>query len=187
MRLQNKTGRLDEKNLFIEMRAGGQSYAVIAKKLSVSKSTLSVWESELEKEISELKAIRLGELYEKYSMLKTSRIQQLGETLQKINKEIAERDFSDLSLERLLHYKLQYMEQLKAEVVDSEYKTPINVNAEGVIQQLLSVLSRLRSGDITREQAVMEANLLTRTLQAYDSHTLEKKLDQLKATLESNR
>jgi transposase len=92
----------ETKEQFIELRAKGLSFDNIAKELGVSKQTLINWSKELSLEVSNIKAIQLEALQEKYYILKEKRIELFGEKLKAINDELSKRDLSDIPTERLL-------------------------------------------------------------------------------------
>ncbi|MHC4278182.1 MAG: transposase, partial [Planctomycetota bacterium] len=92
----------ETKEQFIELRAKGLSFDKIAKELGVSKQALINWSKELSLEVSNIKAIQLEALQEKYYVLKEKRIELFGEKLKAINDELSKRDLSDIPTERLL-------------------------------------------------------------------------------------
>lgn len=108
----------EKKLAFIEARAAGKSYSTIAKELGISKSTCTTWSRELDKEIADLKAQQLEELYEAYGMMKEARIRHLGDTLQAINDALAEKDLSEIPAEKLLELSLKYQNTLKEEYIE---------------------------------------------------------------------
>jgi len=112
-------GRIELKHQFVELRAKGWSYSRIAKKLKVSKSTLSNWRSELEADIASLRAMELEALYERYWMLKEGRIRQIGGQVKAIIKELKSRNLSEVSTEKLLDLLLKFYD-----VLQSEYTEP---------------------------------------------------------------
>jgi len=112
-------GRIELKHQFVELRAKGWSYSRIAKKLKVSKSTLSNWRSELEADIASLRAMELEALYERYWMLKEGRIRQIGGQVKAIIKELKTRNLSEVSTEKLLDLLLKFYD-----VLQSEYTEP---------------------------------------------------------------
>ncbi len=178
-------GRTERKNQFIELRAKGYSYRKIAKELSISTGTLTAWDRELSEDIRELKALQLEELYSKYYMLKEARIEQLGDTLKKINTELNKRDFEDISTDKLLDHKIRYMQALQEEYIDlSQDNIKTKLNAQEIIGEIVNLLQRLKSGEITREQAYRENNILMNILKAYEASILEKKIDTLEAILQ---
>jgi hypothetical protein len=181
-------GRTEEKNKFIDLRARGYSYSKIAEELEVSKATLTLWDRELKEEINKLKALQLDELYTKYFMLKEARVSQLGSTLEKINAQLDTRDLSDLPDDKLLDFKIKYMQELKEEYVEpQEDKTLTKLNAQGILTELITLLARLRSGEISKEQAYRENFILASVLKAYEAHALEEKLNHLEGIIKGNK
>lgn len=106
------------KKKFIELRAKGISFRKISESLKVSKKTLIEWSKELEREITNLKAIEMEELQEMYYVQKQKRIELFGSQLEQIIKELDQRNFSDMSTEKLLELQLKYLDYLKREEVD---------------------------------------------------------------------
>ena len=82
---------IQDKERFIELRAKGWSYDKIGKELGKAKQTLIDWSKELQDEIANLKALELEALYEKYYLLKETRLQTFGEMLTKIKTEVEQR------------------------------------------------------------------------------------------------
>lgn len=105
----------ETKEKFIELRAKGLSFKKIAKKLGVSKHTLINWSKDLKMEIANLKAIELEALYEKYYLTEKRRIELFGEKLKEIKEELDNRDFREISTEKLLDLILKYHTKLKEE------------------------------------------------------------------------
>jgi len=108
----------ETKKRFIELRAKGISFNKISENLKVSKKTLIDWSRELEREITNLKAIEMEELQEMYYVQKQKRIELFGSQLEQIMKELDHRNFSDMSTEKLLELQLKYLDYLKREEVD---------------------------------------------------------------------
>lgn len=106
------------KKEFIQLRSQGTSFNKIAEKLNVSKTTLIEWNKEFEKEIANLKAIELEELFQMYYVQKSKRIEIYGNQLEKIIGEIEKRNLSDLQTDKLFELKLKYLEHLKKEEID---------------------------------------------------------------------
>lgn len=111
-------GRLELKDQFISLRAKGLSYAKIARKIKVSKSTLANWSSELEGEIASLRAMELEALYEKYYLVKEGRIKLLGDQLKDIQAELKTRKLDQVSTDKLLELELKVFQALKEEYVE---------------------------------------------------------------------
>lgn len=178
------TGRNEEKLKFIELRAKGYPYSQITKALNVSKGTLTAWNEELKEQITELKTEQLEELYHSYFMLKEARIKQLGETLNEINTALQGKSLTELPAYKLLDYKLKYMEVLKDEFIElHETKIGPKLNAEIIFDELIALLDRVRTGDISKDQAIKENYILTSMLKAYETITLEKKIAALESVI----
>ncbi|MBY0062353.1 hypothetical protein [Priestia aryabhattai] len=109
---------LDTKKKFVELRAKGISFNKIAEHLEVSKTTLIEWSRDLEREIVNLKAIELDELQEMHYVQKQKRIELFGSQLERILKELEERDFSKIATEKLLELQIKYLDCLKREEVN---------------------------------------------------------------------
>ena len=104
-----------EKERFIELRAEGRSYADIAAALNVSKPTLITWGKELQKDIGNARTLRMDELFEKYAVAKSKRVEVFGERLNAIMAELNKRDMTDVPTSSLLTLALKYGESLKSE------------------------------------------------------------------------
>ncbi len=177
--------KTEKKIQFIELRAKGYSYRMIAKELGISTGTLTAWDRELSEEMRDLKALQLEELYSKYYMLKEARIEQLGGTLEKINTELDKRDFESISTDKLLDHKIKYMQALQEEYIDlSQDNIKTKLNAQEIVEEIVNLLQRLKSGEITKEQAYRENYILMNILKAYGASILEKKLDSLEAIIQ---
>ena len=114
-----ESGKLELKSQFVELRAKGWSYVKIARRLKVSKNTLTNWGAELEGEIASLKAMEMEALHEKYFMNKESRIRLLGEQLKEIKAELKRRGLDDVSTDKLLEMELKLYQALQAEYVET--------------------------------------------------------------------
>lgn len=60
----------------------------------------------------------MEELQEMYYVQKQKRIELFGSQLEQIIKELDQRNFSDMSTEKLLELQLKYLDYLKREEVD---------------------------------------------------------------------
>lgn len=107
---------------FIEMRAKGISFRKIAEELNTAKSTLMAWSKEHLTEIENLKAIELESLQEQFYMTKKSRIELLGRQVERIKKELENRDFSDVPSDKLLDALSKTLNQLKQDENEITFK-----------------------------------------------------------------
>lgn len=114
-----EAGKAEVKSQFVELRAKGWSYVKIARRLKVSKNTLTNWGAELEGEIASLKALEMEALHEKYFMNKEARIRLLGEQLKEIKDELKRRGLETVSTDRLLEMELKLYQALQAEYVET--------------------------------------------------------------------
>lgn len=138
------------KEKFIELRAKSWSFDKIAKELGKAKQTLIDWSKELQDEIANRKALELEALYEKYFLLRESRLQTFGAMLTKIKKEIERRDLSDVPTDKLLELLLKYNSQIKEEIVEPTYKSSQEIKEEREDRELLEELTTLQDEPVRR-------------------------------------
>jgi hypothetical protein len=86
---------------FIELRAEGQTFARIATELNVSKPTLIAWSRKHQFQIQNLKAVEMEALAGRWLATVTERVNALGEQLQRIEGELAQRDVTQLTTAQL--------------------------------------------------------------------------------------
>lgn len=141
---------LETKERFIELRAKGWSFDKIAKDLGKAKQTLIDWSKELEDEIANLRAIELEALYEKYYLLKESRIETFGGLVKKLKAEAMSRDLTEVPTEKLLELLLKYENQLKDEVIEPRFKTSTEIKEDKQDRELIDTLTTLESEPIRR-------------------------------------
>jgi hypothetical protein len=134
---------LDIKDKFIELRAKGYSFDKIAKELGKAKQTLIDWSKELQDEIANVKALELEALYEKFYLLKESKITNYGAILSKITTELKDRDFSKVNTGQLLELYLLYFEKLSQEVIEPVFKSSEEIKEEREDKQLLQDLTEI--------------------------------------------
>lgn len=156
----------DKKRDFIRLRAEGKSYRAIEKETGISRSTCSEWEKALRSEIDGLRQDTLEEMYTQYGMAREARIRRIGETLRRIDTALESVDFSTLSPERLLDFKLKYTAALK-----EEYNAFAPIEATGAATDTLEAIQELyrrtASGAITVEQAKTELSIIERMVSGY--------------------
>lgn len=177
----------DQRNEFIRLRAEGKSYTAISKELNISKATCTAWEKELKAEIAEKKKEQLEEMYEAYYMTREARITKLGQTLESIEDALSEVDFTQVSPEKLLDYKLKYMEALKQEFIDTTPAIPLDdsFNPRDIIVVLADLLKRIRNREINLDQATRETMVITNILKAYETVELKAKLETIEGIIGS--
>ena len=143
---------IEQKEKFIELRAKGYSFDKIAKELGRAKQTLIDWSKELQEEIANLKALELEALYEKYYLLKETRLQTFGEMLQKIKKEVDKRNLSDVPTDKLLDLYLKYNSQAKEEIVEPHFKSSGEIDEERTERELLEGLTTSQTSATKRSK-----------------------------------
>ena len=186
---EEELGKEDQKSRFIHLRAKGFSLAKIAKELKVSKATLVNWSRELQEQIAQTKAIELEALQEEFFLLKEGRIRLLGEQLKVIQAEIGKRDLSEVKTDKLLELQIRYFTELKGEYVPAGQRTRIGpkLNSSDIAEQLETVLTRYRAGEIDESQAKLEQTVLQSMLKAIEQTELAAKLERLQAVVQSRR
>jgi hypothetical protein len=110
------------RNRFVELRALGWSYDRIAKELTVSKQSLISWSKQLSLEISNLRAIRLESIQEQYSLLKSQRIEILGQKLKAIKDELDRRNLTDIPTEKLFNILFKGLAILERDVPELTFQ-----------------------------------------------------------------
>ena len=179
----------EDKVAFIRMRAEGKSYSTISRELHISKSTCSEWEQELKGKIEELKQEQLKELYDAYHMTKEARIRKLGETLESINTALQAADLSTCPPEKLMDFKLKYTEALKAEYTGGgePYRLGDGIKPQDILTALGDLLNRIRTGEVTEEQAARESSVIASLLKAYDTMEVKAKIEALEAAIRGRK
>jgi hypothetical protein len=117
-RPKSEQGKTELKADFVQLRAKGLPYVRIAEQLGVAKSTLANWNAELEAQIASARALELEALQEVFFLLKEGRIRLLGEQLQRLRNELANRDLSSVPTDKLIELLLKYQAALKEEFVE---------------------------------------------------------------------
>jgi predicted DNA-binding protein YlxM (UPF0122 family) len=130
-----------KKHTFIERRAQGYSFDKIAKELKISKVALLEWAKEFEDEITNLKALELEALYEKYYLLKENRINKFGILLNRIWEELETRDLKDIPAEKLLDMFNKFYAVVKEEISELKFKTASEIEEEKNNRELLDELT----------------------------------------------
>ena len=80
--------KIEKQARFIELRAKGNSYNTIVKKLGVSKKTLLKWSEEFEAEINDATEYQKDLLLERYHMTELHLLEMYGEELKTIRENL---------------------------------------------------------------------------------------------------
>ena len=132
------TENLELKQQFISLRAKGYSLEKIAQKIGKCRQTLSNWNSDLQEEIANAKAIELEALFEECLVTKEHRVRELSSLLTKINNELGKRDLSDVSDDKLIDLKLKIGDQLKGEFFEPKIRSESEVKSQKYRRDLLN-------------------------------------------------
>jgi len=182
-------GKTEIKQDFINLRAKGHTIRYIAKAMHLSPQTVLNWESDLNEEISKLKAVELESMYEQYQLSKKHRIKEISGQLASIQKELGNRKLSDISTDRLFDLNLKYLERAGREYVEPNFllkdnKNVTKLDSQGISLELYLLLLRFRSGGIDTKKASRESSILTAMLKAEEQGDIQEKVEELKALLE---
>ncbi|AKL83308.1 hypothetical protein D068_cds05470 [Bacillus atrophaeus UCMB-5137] len=112
----------ETKQKFIELRAKGVSFRKIAEELNIAKTTIMAWSKVHLTEIENLKAIEMESLQEQFYMTKKARIELLGRKVERMKKELENRDFSDVPSDKLLDALSKTLNQLKKDEIETTFK-----------------------------------------------------------------
>ena len=126
---------------FIELRAKNWSFDRIGKELKVSKPTLIAWSREFQLEISNMRALELDALQEKFALTKMKRLELFGERLNSLTGELDKRNLTDLPIEKLLDYILKYGTMLKGEEPKVEFSQKEDVD-ENLMKNMVHTVVR---------------------------------------------
>jgi hypothetical protein len=111
---------------FIELRAGGWSYARLMTELNVSKPTLIAWSRKHQFKIKNFKAIELEALGEKWLASVTDRVNGLGEQLSQVEAELARRNVADLTTPQLYSLARSLRRQITQATGPTGFTVPVN-------------------------------------------------------------
>lgn len=89
---------------FIELRILGKSFDEISKEIKTSKNTLLDWNKQFEirATISEQKSLKINALVKHYELDRENKLKANLEFTQKLNKELASRDLTQIPTSKLL-------------------------------------------------------------------------------------
>ena len=129
------------KKNFIRLRAQGNSFDRIAKKLKISKATLIDWSKEFEEEISNLKALELEALYEELYLSIEHRLRTLGPILQNVENELKGRDFKEVQTDKLLDMYIKIIDVVKAEKIEPGFFSSAEISEEKAYKKFMEKFS----------------------------------------------
>lgn len=104
------------KEKFIELRAKDTSYCKIEKELGVTRQTLMKWGKEFENEIEFLEFLESYSLIKQFKIDKCSRIEHLGQIIEKSRKALLNKDFEKLPVEKLVEIYFRHNDKFLDEI-----------------------------------------------------------------------
>jgi len=116
---------LDIKERFIKLRANGESYDKIAKKLSISRNTAIEWGKKFSKEIANMKSIRLEGLIEQYALSVEEKVKLWGSISNRIYETLEERSFFYDDNDKLLDMLCKAQSKLESSFVEPTFEVII--------------------------------------------------------------
>ena len=109
---------------FLELRAQGKSFRAIEIEIGTSRGTLAKWEQEFREELTNLKAIELDTMREKFLLTNQAQLELLGTQFTRLKEELEKRDLSDIPTPKLFELVLKYStrltEDFPAQTIDTE-------------------------------------------------------------------
>lgn len=115
---------------FIELRSQGLSFARIAEKLGVAKSTLILWSRKHQHTIQNLRAIEWEAFVDHTLASKRDRLQYLSQQLQKLESELAQRDLSTVPTPRLQSMAEQLRRRLDRECFPMRFSAGVELSRD---------------------------------------------------------
>ena len=113
--------KIDKQQQFIELRAKGNSFDNIAKKLKVSKGTLISWSKDFDLEIKNQTSVEMDSLRDKLALTKKHQLKSYGEQLSNIRNELSKRDLSDVKTEKLIEVEIKLLEAVNSLHTEPEF------------------------------------------------------------------
>jgi len=133
----------DQRLRVIELRAEGLSVQKIAKKVALSKQTVTDIVREGREQVAALEALNLDKLYEAMKITNVERIKNLATLYARLKAEIEERDLTTLPTEKLIDLYLKTATQLDGAIVTPDLRSEKEQEEDKKERDLLSSYSTL--------------------------------------------
>jgi hypothetical protein len=130
----------ESKRKFIEYRARGMSFDKISEEMSLDISILVGWSQEFRREITNARALGLDTMQEEYCLTPEAQVEMWGQIVHRINQELASRDLSDVSTDKLLNMLAKAQERLEAAYGEPDIKTVAQIRREKEEAEMLANL-----------------------------------------------
>ena len=118
-------GRGSKVDKFIDARARGVSVSAAGRLVGISYTRALQWDSTYASEVTGLREAMREELIAKYRVGAEARIKRLGQEVERMSRELSQRDYSEVATGELLRLYLRALGQVRAEV------EPRGVDASG--------------------------------------------------------
>ena len=105
--------------------------------------------------------------------------------LEKIERAIAQADFSKIPPDKLLVLRLQYTEALKGEAPPKRAKMKGGLTVEQIMDAYTELLNEVRAGRLTGEQAAKETAILSNMVKAIETHEQKQRIEEIERILNS--
>lgn len=115
-------------NDYLEGRLKGKSIQEMSDKVWIHENECLEWELKYKEEIKRSEFLKTETLLKKKKLSRNDRIESFSVILEKINKEIAKRDFKDLPTDKLIMLGVKMTECIKTEMELATVKVEKNVN-----------------------------------------------------------
>src|ERR1041385_4593217 len=115
---------------FIELRSQGLSFARIAEKLGVAKSTLILWSRQHQHLIQNLRAIEWEDFVDRTLASKQERLQALSEQLRRLDAELAHRELATIPTHRLQIMAEQIRRRLDRECAPAQFSAAVELSRD---------------------------------------------------------
>jgi len=112
---------------FIELRAKGNSFDRIAKRISVSKGTLIDWSKQLSVDLRNRISLETDTTIEKYQLARKNQLELYGVQLAKIREELGKRDLKEVSTPKLIEMQMKLID-----AINNDDKTTITFSSKGL-------------------------------------------------------
>jgi len=122
---------------FIQLRAQGISFARIATKLGVAKSTLILWSREHQHLIQNLRTIEWEDFVDQTLTSKKERLQALSEQLRRLETEFASRDIASIPTPQIQTMAERLRRRLDRECGDTRFSAGVELARDDETRQAI--------------------------------------------------
>jgi transcriptional regulator len=149
------------KEKFLELRARGKSLRTIEKELRVGRNTLAKLENSCNEELKSRKAIEFEALRERYRLTAQARVERFGDQLERVMKELENRDLSTVTTPKLAELAVKLDARLQDAAPASSVPSEAVLAARGTVRHIFDSFDRstnrnkrLKRGDAKDEDDV---------------------------------